>query len=78
MLSIITHPFISGNSQAVRLPKAVAFAPNTPLILTKENDVLTITPVQTMAHVPALFTALGKHLPQDFVRDELIENERAW
>ena len=78
MPSIMTHPFASGNSQAVRLPKSIAFPPNTPLIITKENDVVTITPVKTMAHVPALFTALGKHLPSDFELDELEENERAW
>lgn len=78
MLNILTQPFISGNSQAVRLPKSIAYPPNTPLVISKENDVVTITPVKTLAHVPALFTALGQHLTSGFERDELIENERAW
>lgn len=77
-MQVITQPFNSGNSQAVRLPKLFAFAPNTPLILQKENDVLTITPVASLGQVPTLFAKLGEHLPDEFVRDEFVDDKRGW
>lgn len=76
---MITMPFVSGNSQAVRLPKAFAFEPNIPVNITKVDDKIIIEPVKTLANVPALFAELGKNLENDeFVRDELMENDRAW
>ncbi|AYV46584.1 AbrB/MazE/SpoVT family DNA-binding domain-containing protein [Caulobacter flavus] len=39
-----TRTFRSGNSQAVRLPKEVAFAEETELTLVRAGDVLTIYP----------------------------------
>lgn len=82
---MITMPFISGNSQAVRLPKAFAFEPNVPVSITKQDDKLIIEPVKTLANAPALFAELGKAIEKDrqggeskFMRDTLVENERSW
>ncbi|NGM49943.1 AbrB/MazE/SpoVT family DNA-binding domain-containing protein [Caulobacter sp. 602-2] len=41
-----TRTFRSGNSQAVRLPKEVAFAEETELTLVRSGDVLTIYPAR--------------------------------
>lgn len=81
MATIITHPFKSGNSQAIRLPKDFAYPENTQLILNKENNIITLTPVTTLERLPALFGKLGESLGDDlhnFERDELLDNERAW
>lgn len=76
---ITTLPFMSGNSQAIRLPKAFAFAPNVPVVIHKEDNKLIIEPVPTLANAPELFKKLGEFANQnDFVRDELVENDRAW
>lgn len=77
MLSIHTKPFIAGNSQAIRLPKDFAYPENTPLILSKENGVITIRPVQTLADVPSLFAQIGSQVGE-FERVELDDDGRDW
>lgn len=77
MLTLQTKPFLSGNSQAIRLPKEFAYPDNTPLILSKDNGVITIRPVQNLAEVPALFAEIGK-VVGEIERVELDDNERAW
>lgn len=77
MLSIQTKPFIAGNSQAIRLPKDFAYPSDTPLILSKENGVITIRPVQSLGDVPALFAQIGETVGE-FERPELDEQERVW
>jgi antitoxin VapB len=42
-----TRTFRSGNSQAVRLPKDIAFGDEVELIAIKSGNVLTLYPVQT-------------------------------
>lgn len=59
MTAIRTKTFRSGNSQAVRLPKAVAFAEDTELEVTREGDVVTLRPVNDrLARMWALLDAL--------------------
>lgn len=77
MTMIQTRPFVAGNSQAIRLPKAFAYPKDTPLMMTKEHDVITIRPVQNLAAVPALFAELGQVLGE-FERLELDDNGRDW
>ena len=77
MQSIHTKPFVAGNSQAIRLPKDFAYPDNTPLILSKENGVITIRPVESLADVPKLFAEIGNQLT-DFERVELGEDGRDW
>ncbi|UNU73358.1 AbrB/MazE/SpoVT family DNA-binding domain-containing protein [Moraxella nasovis] len=71
---IVTIPFVSGNSQAVRLPKALAFGANTPVSLRKENGCVIIEPVKTLGEVPHLLRQIGA----DIERAELVENECQW
>ena len=42
-----TRTFRSGNSEAVRLPKSVAFGENVELLLIRSGDVITMYPVAT-------------------------------
>jgi antitoxin VapB len=59
MTAIRTKTFRSGNSQAVRLPKAVAFADDTELEVTRQGDVVTLRPVSDrLARMWALLEAL--------------------
>ena len=42
-----TRTFKSGNSEAIRLPKDVAFGENTDLVVVRSGDVMTIYPAAT-------------------------------
>lgn len=75
MNSIHTKVFNAGNSQAVRLPKDFAYPTGTQLILTKENDVVTIRPVQNLADVLPIFAKIGKQIGQ-IERMEFEDNQR--
>ena len=44
MTTVTSKTFKSGNSQAVRLPKEVAFPQNTEVTIERSGDVLTIRP----------------------------------
>ena len=44
MNMITTKPFRSGNSEAIRLPKHMAFGPDTEVEISKYGDVITIRP----------------------------------
>lgn len=78
MPTIHTKPIMAGNSQAVRLPKEFAYPANTPLILSKENGVITIRPVTTLVEVPQIFKALGDKMGDEFERMDLDDVERDW
>lgn len=78
MPTLTTKPIMAGNSQAVRLPKEFAYPANTPLIISKENDVITIRPVTDLSEIPSLFKSLGDKMDSDFVRDELDDLGRVW
>jgi antitoxin VapB len=45
MNAVTTKTFKSGNSIAVRLPKDIAFADNTSVLVERTGDVVTIRPV---------------------------------
>ena len=44
MNMITTKPFKSGNSEAIRLPKAMAFGFDTEVIVSKNGNMVTIVP----------------------------------
>ena len=44
MNAVNSKTFKSGNSVAVRLPKEIAFAPDTPVVIERKGDTLTIRP----------------------------------
>ena len=50
--------FTSGNSVAVRLPKEIAFAPGTELVIERQGDVVTIRPSFDAAAEKARLEAL--------------------
>lgn len=77
MRSIQTKQFQAGNSQAIRLPKDFAYPENTPLILSKENGVITIRPLQDLSQVTDLFAKIGEKFGS-FERVEFEANERDW
>lgn len=46
MAAVQTTTFKSGNSEAVRLPKEIAFGIDTPVLIERDGDVVTIRPVK--------------------------------
>ena len=61
MSAIRTKPFKSGNSQAVRLPKSIAFPPGTELEIERNGDLVILRPVEDkVAKMWALLNALPK------------------
>lgn len=76
MATATSRTFRSGNSEAVRLPRDLAFGPDVELTLVRSGDVLTIYP--TRMSVADLVAALNQ-LPRPSsieVRDEDIFPER--
>lgn len=63
MNAVNSKTFKSGNSVAVRLPREVAFAPDTKVIIERNGDVLTIRPaidpVSERARLQALLDDLA-------------------
>jgi antitoxin VapB len=59
MTTTRTRTFRSGNSEAVRLPKDVAFGDNVELIIVRSGDVMTIYPAEiTIAEMVERLAAL--------------------
>ena len=48
MKTFKSRPFRSGNSQAVRLPKEIAFDDDAELIISRSGDIVTMMPKQQM------------------------------
>jgi antitoxin VapB len=46
MQTVKTKTFMSGNSEAVRLPKGIGFGANVELEMVREGDVVTLRPVK--------------------------------
>ncbi|MCU0881371.1 MAG: hypothetical protein MUF14_01750 [Hyphomonadaceae bacterium] len=65
MTAIKTRTFQSGNSQAVRLPKGLAYPMNTELLAERDGDVVTLRPVATAQGTGADLAAalLGLQVP---------------
>ena len=51
-----TRTFRSGNSEAIRLPKDIAFGENVELVIVRSGDVMTIYPSATS--IPAMIKRL--------------------
>ena len=73
MTAFVTKQFRAGNSQAVRLPVDIAFAPGTKLSVHREGNRVVVEPAeQNLSKVPQLFAQLGEHLiDSDFKRPDL-------
>ncbi len=61
-----THPFITGRSQAVRIPKEYRFADDEELILNRIGDSIVITPKKAL--LSSFFSGAGL-LDEDFMAD---------
>jgi antitoxin VapB len=60
MVEVDSKTFRSGNSEAVRLPKEVAFGADVEVIIRRVGDTLTITPKQkTMADLVRRLREIG-------------------
>ena len=62
----ITHPFITGRSQAVRIPKEYRFADDEELVLNRIGDSIMITPRKALE---STFFSGGSLLDEDFMAD---------
>lgn len=77
MSTVKTRTFKSGNSEAVRLPKDIAFGEGVELVAVRAGDVLTLYPVKKT--IPEMIKALNA-LPrpseiEDRDREEIPERE---
>ena len=61
-----THPFVTGRSQAVRIPKEYRFADDEELVLNRIGDSIMITPKRALA---STFFAGAALLDEDFMAD---------
>lgn len=50
MTVVRTRTFRSGNSQAIRLPRSVAFSEGTELVVVRSGEVMTIYPAKMSVH----------------------------
>ncbi|MDQ6611050.1 MAG: AbrB/MazE/SpoVT family DNA-binding domain-containing protein [Gemmatimonadota bacterium] len=65
-----SRTFRSGNSEAVRLPKDVAFGEDIELIVVRSGDVITMYPA--VSSIPEMIAQLGKlPVPTNIERREL-------
>lgn len=62
MTTVRTKTFKSGNSEAVRLPKEIAFGEGVELVAVRAGDVLTLYPAQRKQSLEKMFKAL-RELP---------------
>ncbi len=71
-----SRTFRSGNSEAIRLPKDVAFGDDVELVLVRSGDVMTIYPAATT--IPAMLDRLAALPPVEAVetRDVDVIHER--
>jgi antitoxin VapB len=77
MNTFATRQFKAGNSQAVRLPAEIAFAPGTKLRVTRKGNRIIVEPCeQTLDDLPALFAELGTDYHGG--RPEFIDSKRKW
>ena len=56
MTTVRTRTFRSGNSEAIRLPKDIAFGEDVELVIVRSGDVMTIYPAATS--MPAMIKRL--------------------
>ena len=65
--------FISGNSEAIRLPKGIAYGPGTEMILVRRGNVTTLypKPKRSVAQMVEALRRLGPPEPQVQPRDPI-------
>ena len=61
-----THPFVTGRSQAVRIPKEFRFADDEELIINRVGDSVIITPKKSLE---STFYSGASLLDEDFMAD---------
>ena len=62
----VTHPFVTGRSQAIRIPKEYRFADDEELVLNRIGDSLIITPKRALA---SSFFSGANMLDDDFMSE---------
>ena len=74
-----TRLFRNGNSQAVRIPKALAFeSVDLEVEIERRGDELVVRPVkQRLTGLGAAFRKLAPHF-RDFVREQPVQERRDW
>ena len=74
-----TRLFRNGNSQAVRIPKALAFdSVDIEVEIERRGDELIVRPAkQRLTGLGAAFRKLAPHL-RDFVREQSVQDQRDW
>jgi antitoxin VapB len=73
-----TRQFQAGNSQAVRLPADIAFAPRTELRVWREGQRVIVEPLaKNLTDLPACFAELGAQWKGE-QRPEWTDAERSW
>lgn len=75
MNAVTSKTFKSGNSIAVRLPKEIAFAPDTQVVIERKGDVLTIRPAVDPAEEKRKLLALVEALRAIGPPDEIEKRE---
>jgi antitoxin VapB len=79
MIEVVSKTFKSGNSEALRLPKEVAFGPDVEVTIRKVGKTLTVTP-KGKKTVAGLIAALER-LPRPkkpWKRERIIFPDRKW
>ena len=64
--SNITHPFMAGRSQAIRIPKEYSFADDEEVYINRIGDSIIITPTKALA---STFFSGASLLDNDFMSD---------
>jgi antitoxin VapB len=79
MIEIDSKTFKSGNSEALRLPKEVAFGPDVEVTIRKDGDTLTIRPKRRKT-LGGLVEALAKLPKPDkpWKRERIMFPKRNW
>ncbi|MBR1708131.1 MAG: AbrB/MazE/SpoVT family DNA-binding domain-containing protein [Clostridia bacterium] len=62
----VTHPFVTGRSQAIRIPKEYRFADDEELVLNRIGDSIIITPKRALA---SSFFSGASLLDDDFMAE---------
>ena len=80
MIEVESKTFKSGNSEAVRLPKEVAYGPGVEVTIRKVGNRITIEPKQqarkAMAELVARLRAIGPPPGPKFRRQRIVPPER--
>lgn len=79
MIEVDSKTFKSGNSEALRLPKEVAFGPDVEVTIRKVGETLTVTPKRKKT-VAQLIEALEKLPKPDkpWKRERIVFPKRKW